>query len=78
MYKVTIYAGPHYTDPVAYEYETIAPIDTVREGARVKCRQMIAVRGLRTWVDVVDAPTGAPITHWNFDETPEADNPGRR
>ena len=66
-YEVIIYAGSHYTDPIAKRYLTVGSVDQIREGARVKVQQLLATRNRRTWVDLI-GPDGAPLVHWNFDE----------
>ena len=67
MYRVVIHMGAHYRDPIACQYKTVGSISQIREGARVKCQQLLATRNKRTWVDL-QTLEGAPVTHWNFDE----------
>lgn len=72
VYRVTIYSGPHYTDPVAHTYRCVGSVDQIREGARVKCQQIPATRDKRVWVDLFDEKSGSGLecaaTHWIFDE----------
>ena len=68
MYVVSIHTGPHPTEPVAATYRSIASIDQLIEGARVKCGQLPKTRGRRVFV-AVNRVSGAPVTSRIFQET---------